>query len=154
MCHSRDINRKINKFHERSLRLIYKDRYLTFEQLLEKDESFTVHERNLQKLAVEMYKVLHNLSPKPIQDLFIHKTRGNGEWVVPKVKTVNRGIETIRYRGPKTWELVPKEIKKAKSLFEFKNKIKKWKPVGCTCRLCKNYIKDLGYGIFRGDVFC
>ena len=70
MCHSRNLNHKINKLHERSLRLVYKNSNLTFEQLLEKDKSFTIHERNLQKLAVEMYKVKHKLCPKPIQDLF------------------------------------------------------------------------------------
>ena len=66
-------------------------------------------------------------------------------WVMPKVNTVNKGVETIRYRGPKTWGLVPEEIKKSKTLFTFKEKIKKWKPSSCTCRLCKTYIKDLGY---------
>ena len=85
-----------------------------------------------------MYKVNHNLCPKPIQDLFTFKTRGSTELVLPEVKTVNRGIETIRYMGPKTWKLVPEEIKKAKTVSGFKEKIKDWKPVGCTCRLCKS----------------
>ena len=145
MCHSREINRKINKLHERALKVVYKHNDLTFKQLLEKDKSFTIHERNLQKLAVEMYKVKHNLCPKPIQDLFTPAIRGNHDWVLPKVRTENNGKETIRYMGPKTWELVPEEIKKSKSLSSFKKNIKEWKPVGCTCRLCKVYIKDLGY---------
>ena len=145
MCHSRELNRKINKLHERALRVVYKNRNLTFQQLLEKDESFTIHERNLQKLAIEMYKVKHNLCPKPFQELFTPAIRGKNEWVIPRVKKVNKGLETIRYRGPKTWELVPEEIKKSKSLPMFKAKIKDWKPLGCTCRLCKIYIKDLGY---------
>ena len=92
-----------------------------------------------------MYKVKYNLCPKPIQELFTPAIRGNSDWVLPKVKTVNKGIETIRYRGPKTWKLVPVEIKNSKSLSVFKVKIKDWKPLGCTCRLCKIYIKDLGY---------
>ncbi|MCH2405854.1 MAG: reverse transcriptase family protein [Nitrosopumilus sp.] len=145
MCHSRDLNNKINKLHERALRVVYKDSNLTFEQLLEKDTSFTIHERNLQKLAVEMYKVKHNLSPLPFRNLFKPASRGNAEWVLPKVRTVNKGLETIRYRGPKTWELVPKEIKESTSLSIFKDKIKDWKPSGCNCRLCKTYIKDVGY---------
>ena len=145
MCHSRDLNHKINKLHERALRVVYQNKHLTFEQLLAKDGSFTIHERNLQKLALEMYKIKHNLCPEPIQELFVPATRGKQEWVPPKVRTVNKGLETIRYRGPKTWELVPTEIKISKSLSEFKIKIKDWKPVGCNCRLCKIYIKDLGY---------
>jgi hypothetical protein len=153
MFHSREANNKINRLHERALRLLYKDKSLTFEQLLEKDGSFTIHERNLQKLATEMYKVKHNLCPKPFLDIFVKKERGNGDFVIPRIKTVNRGEETVRYRGPMTWKLVPEDIREAESLAIFKNKITKWKPLGCTCRLCKVYVKDLGFGFFRGDAF-
>ena len=92
-----------------------------------------------------MYKVKHSLCPKPFQEMFTPAQRGNSHCVIPKVRTVNRGLETIRYRGPKTWELIPEEIKNSKSLSAFKEKIKEWKPLGCTCRLCKNYIRNLGY---------
>ena len=61
MCHSRALNNKINKLHERALRVVYKDKSLTFEQMLERDRSFTIHQRNLQKLAIEMYKVKNGL---------------------------------------------------------------------------------------------
>ena len=146
MCHSRGINRKINKLHERALRVVYKNNdHLAFQQLLEKDKSFTIHERNLQKLAVEMYKVKYNLCPQPIQELFSPASRGHHEWLLPKTNTVNNGLETIRYRGPFTWKLVPQEIKNSKSLSAFKAKIKLWKPLGCNCRLCKIYIRDVGY---------
>ena len=66
-------------------------------------------------------------------------------WVLPKVRTVNNGIETLRYRGPVVWNLIPDEIKNSKSLESFKNEIGNWKPRGCRCRLCKEYIPDLGY---------
>jgi hypothetical protein len=153
MFHSREANKKINRLHERALQLVYKDQTLTFQQLLEKDKSFTIHERNLQKLATEMYKVKHSLCPKPFADLFQKKERGKGDFVIPRIKTVNRGEETVRYRGPITWDLVPEDIRKAESLAIFKDKITNWKPLGCTCRLCKVYVKDLGFGFFRGETF-
>ena len=152
MFHSRTANKKINKLHERTLRIVYKDKSLTYEQLLEKDNSFTIHERNLQKLAIEMYKVKHNLCPIPFRDIFQMKERG-ADFVVPKINTVNRGEETIRYRGPITWELVPQDIREVESLALFKSKIKNWKPTGCTCRLCKEYIRGLGYGFSEKDGF-
>ena len=146
MCHGRDLNKKINRLHERALRVVYTNNgNQSFKQLLDKDKLYIIHERNLRKLAIEMYKVKNNLCPKPIQELFTPAIRGNHEWVLPKVKTENNGKETIRFMGPKTWELVPKEIKISQSLSSFKSKIKDWKPLGCTCRLCKTYIKDLGY---------
>ena len=73
--------------------------------------------------------------------------------MVPKLNTVNRGEETIRYRGPITWELVPQDIREVESLALFKNKIKNWKPTGCTCRLCKEYVQGLGYGFSEKDSF-
>jgi hypothetical protein len=151
MFHCRTTNNRLNKLQERALRLIYKDKNLSFEQLLEKDESFTIHDRNIQKLAIEMYKVKNKLTPVPFQELFSLKE--NGGFIIPKINTVNRGEETVRYRGPKTWAIVPEDIKNAESLAIFKNRIKKWKPVGCTCRLCKTFIKGLGYGFFKGNTF-
>ena len=150
MFHSRTLNDKINKLHERTLRLVYKDDNLTFQQLLEKDKSVTIHERNIQKLAIEMYKVKNNLSPLPLQELFKQRDqtyllRKERCWEVPHVETVNYGTETLRYRGIKTWDLIPENIKESDSLSVFKKKIKEWKPHGCTCRLCKQYIFNLGY---------
>ena len=145
MFHSRELNAKINRLHERALRVVYKNDELTFQQLLDKDNSFTIHERNLQKLALEMYKVKHKLSPKPVQDLFTENENNNGKWILPRTRTTDYGLETIRYRGPKTWEIVPKEIKESKTLSQFKTNIKSWKPQGCICRLCKIYVRNLCY---------
>ncbi len=150
MFHNRTLNNKINKLHERALRIVYENNDLTFLELLEKDNSVTIHQRNLQKLAVQMYKVRHNISPLPIQELFIkhdntHDLRSEGCWVMPNARTVNYGTETIRYRGPKTWDLLPNDIKESESLAIFKEKVKNWKPHGCECRLCRTYIFNLGF---------
>ena len=57
--------------------------------MLEKDGTLNIHQRNLQKLAIEMYKVKNGLSPDIMANLFTRKDRGNGDFVIPKVK---RGI--------------------------------------------------------------
>ena len=97
-----------------------------------------------------MYKIYNHLSPLPMQELFIKKEntydlRNKKCWESHNVRTVRYGTKTIRYRGPKTWDLVPFKIRESKSLREFKQKIKKWKPEWCTCRLCKSYIYNLGF---------
>jgi ribonuclease P/MRP protein subunit RPP40 len=153
MFQSKTLNNKINKLQERALRVVYKDRHRSFEQLLEKDKSFTIHDRNLQKLATEMYKVKHGLCPKPFLDIFTLREGGKGDFVMPRIRTVNRGEETVRFRGPKTWEMVPKEIKESASLAIFNDKIKRWKPVGCSCRLCTIVMDGAGRGFMRGDTF-
>ena len=55
MCHSRKINTQINKLHERALRLVYNDKSSSFRELLEKDNSVTIHERNIQVLLTEIF---------------------------------------------------------------------------------------------------
>ena len=62
MFHSRTINNKINRLHERALRIVYSDFKSSFEGLLMKDNSFSIHERNIQSLAIEIYKFLNVLS--------------------------------------------------------------------------------------------
>ena len=63
MCHSRTNNRRIDRLHERCLRIIYNDKQSSFKELLEKDSSVSIHERNVQILTTEMYKVSNNFSP-------------------------------------------------------------------------------------------
>ena len=62
MCHSRIVSNKINKLHKRTLRLVYNDKQLTFEELLDKDKSLRFHDQMLQVLAAEMYKVYSNVT--------------------------------------------------------------------------------------------
>ena len=150
MFHSRTLNNRINRLHERALRLAYKDRKSSFGELLELDKSFTIHHRNLQKLVTEIYKVKNNLSPGFMKTVFPdsinpYNLRNETAFQTSNIRTVYHGAETITFRGPKTWSLVPTGIKNSKSLSEFKAKIKYWKPEGCSCRLCKVYVANLGF---------
>ena len=70
MFHSRGVNNKINHLHERSLRIVYKDNISSFEDLLKKDRSFTIHQRNIQSLAIELFKVKGNLSNNIMYHIF------------------------------------------------------------------------------------
>ena len=149
MLHSRTLNTRINRIHERALRIVYSDNISTFSELLEKDNSVTVHERNIQALAVELFKVLNGLSPKIMYEIFSIKENiehcSRFPFTTSNVRTVACGTETISFLGPKIWSILPNEIKESKSLIEFKSKIKKWKPNECPCRLCKIYLGGVGF---------
>ena len=65
------MNRKINHIHERALRLVYDDYNSSFEQLLIRDNSVSIHHKNIQRVAIEMYKVVNDISPPIMRDLFV-----------------------------------------------------------------------------------
>ena len=57
MFHSRKLNNKISKLHERCLRIVYNNNTSSYEDLLEIDNSVSIYIRNLQALAIELYKI-------------------------------------------------------------------------------------------------
>ena len=67
---SRSFDNRINRIHEKALRIVYNDRQSSFDELLEKDNSVSIHTRNLQLLIIEIYKIKHNLSPPLVINLF------------------------------------------------------------------------------------
>ena len=69
MLHSRNLNNKINRIHERALRLVYQNN-LSFSVLLDLDNSVTVHQKNLQVLVTEIYKVKNGIAPEIMKDIF------------------------------------------------------------------------------------
>lgn len=150
MLHSRTLNTRINKLHERSLRILYKDAHSSFEDLLDKDKSVTIHIRNIQLLATEIYKFQHNLLPSFMKNIFENKEinynlRNNSEFYRPEAKTVYYGTESLRFLAPKIWDIVPNEIKESPSVTTFKNNIKNWIPTNCPCRLCKTFYPGVGF---------
>ena len=70
MFHSWQLNNRINKIQERALRLVYKVNKLTFDDLSKLDNSVTIHQRNLQILATEIFKVKNSLAPEIMTEFF------------------------------------------------------------------------------------
>ena len=146
----RTLNNKTNKLHKRTLRLAYDDRQPTFEELLNIDKSVTIHHRNLQVLATELYKVRHRLAPELINDIFkkrnvTYNFRKNSTFETRNIKSVYYGSETISFIGPKIWELLPSNINDSEDLNIIKSNIKSWKPENCPCRFCRLYIADIRF---------
>ena len=148
MFHSRKLNHRINKLHERALRLVYQDSKSSFGDLLTKDGAYTVHTRNIQTLAIELYKVWQGIAPKIMEKVFPlnsnAKYPGQNDFQSRKVKHVNYGTDSLAHLGPKIWSMVPLQWKTL-SLSIFSKRIRKWKPVICPCRLCKPYVQNVGY---------
>ena len=98
----------------------------------------------------EIYKFENNLSAPLIDDMFqVRKINYNQrhfhKFANTKKNSVKMRLETITYRAPQLWNLLPTEIKDAPSLSIFKEKIKSWYCNNCPCRLCKAYIANVSF---------
>ena len=119
--------------------------------LLEKDSSVSIHDRNILCLATEMYKISNRLSPPAVSNIFTRKNchpynlRLNSQFSRPLVRSVFHGTQSISYLGPVIWDILPDSYKNLPNFSVFKNRIKKWKPENCPCRLCKTYISIVGF---------
>ena len=146
MNHGRILNNKINRIHEKALRVACNDNLNTFHELLLKDKSVTVHTRNLQVLVTEMFKNKLGISSVITNDIFqsgecSYNLRNKREYKSHCVKTVHYGTEGISFLGPKLWAILPQEYKDIDKLIEFKEKIK----TGCL----KTVLVDFVAPIFR-----
>ena len=150
MFHGRTLNNKINHLHERSIRIVYKENNSSFKELLKKENSFTVHLRNIQSLSTELFKVKMNLSNTIMDDILQTRAlpytlRSNTDFARISVNTSRFGLISLRYFASKVWNIVPSDIKNASNLNIFKNKIRKWEPKEYHCYLCQPYVSNLGF---------
>ena len=151
MMHNRGLNNKINHIQERALRIVYNDYSSTFEDLLNKDKSVTIHQHDLQQLAIEIFEVKIEIAPKIMNGIFTfvenntYNLRSGMHLSRVNVHSTQNGTESIGNLGAKIWNLIPAHIKDLKALSTFKNPIKKWVPKDCPCRLCKVYVAQVGF---------
>ena len=102
MFHGCKTNYKINRLEEQALRLLYNDHISSFEELLSKDGTFTIHGQNIQNLAIEMFKALNDLLTPYFSELFqlnesLHALRSNRpqKLCIPNINSVRFGKGSI-----------------------------------------------------------
>ena len=83
------------------LRLVYKDeKNLSLDDLLKKDKSVSIHQRNLQILATEIYKARNDLGPEIIKDIFPSAQK---PYNLRNYSTLKRRRNRTVYFGTKTY---------------------------------------------------
>ena len=136
---------------KRCLKIIYNDKQSSFNELLNKDSSVSTHIRNIQRLAIAMFKFCERLAPPIMDNVLKLKTenpfnlRKFSEFARPIVKTVYQGSESMSYLGRKIWDTLPEKLMNMDNPETLKKEIKAWKPNNCPCRLCKVYIEGVGF---------
>ena len=95
-----------------------------------------MHEINIQIFGTEIYKVSKRISPPQITELFARRNED------PYNLRNNAAFEL---KGPQIWGMVLDTYKNIDRLYDFKKVIKKWKPENCPCRICKVFVKNIGF---------
>ena len=110
---------------------------LPFDRLLEDNKQKSIHQKNIESLAIEIYKFQAGLTPPIVSDLFV--TRENNYNL--------RNFQELEssYRAPQIWNLIPERLRTMETLNKFKKEIKSWKCDACPCRMCKTYIQRVGF---------
>ena len=113
---SRCLNNLSNNIHEQPLRLIYNNHKKSFNSILTGSNLKTIHQKNLEFLAIEIYRFKNGLSSPVMNDIFfsrqnIYNLQKFRERSTSIKNNVKFGMETISCGGPQLWNLIPKNIK-------------------------------------------
>ena len=100
---SRRTNNKINRLHERALRIAYDDDASTFDQLLAMGKSFCIHHQNIQRLLIEIKKALYDICGNSLKEFFVRREStvsllSEPELVIPSVNSNLKGKNSLRKR--------------------------------------------------------
>ena len=128
MFHDRKSYNKINKIHERALRIIHKNSTSNFKGLIIKGNSVSVHQINLQLLLIEIYRTISNLNPPFMAKVFLtnvvpYNLRGSTNLVLPKARTNLYGIDAARFDGQKLYGRVCRKKSKSPKYYKFSKEI-------------------------------
>ena len=130
MCCSRSNNKKINMIHEICLWIIYNDKKSSFTKLLNKVSSDSIHIRNIQILAIELFRFYNGLLLLLINNIFKLGAENPcnlsyfPEFSRSMVKSVYHETESISYLAPKIWDIMAEKLKNVENLEHFEKEIK------------------------------
>ena len=110
----------------------------------------SIHQKDLQALATEIFKAKLNISPEMLKELFSVNVRNyhlRSQATLKRIKTkcLYFCSERLSSLARKMWDLVPDSFKNKKSLERFKNRIKTYTIDKCPCRICKIYVGEVGF---------
>ena len=165
MFHGIALNNRINKIHEKALRLVYfmtwhfsllmtclfhDLTFLSFNDLLKRDKSVSINQKNLQILATKIHKTTNDLGPEIMQNIFhfaqkTYNFRNDPDLQRRRNRTAYFGTESISSLARRIWVLFSSDIRNTNLLKIFKEKIKFRTTDKCPCRICKAYVGNVGF---------
>ena len=132
---------KMEKVQERALRFIYEDYDSTYDQLLLKAKTPSLEIKRLRSMAIECFKIIHDLSPPCLSDLVSFKNssynfRYSNLLEIPHVRTTTYGKKSFKYAAPILWNQLPENFRSQTNFLHFRNLISNWTGKECKCNVC------------------
>ena len=117
MFFNKGANKQIERTHGRALQILYKDYESSFEALLTRIGTNTIHVNNLQKLIIEIFKSMNGLNPPLVWEFHERKhvtynLRIQNLCQLPPIKTMNFGLDSISFKGSFLWNTLDDSIKR------------------------------------------
>ena len=131
----------MQKIHYKTLKVIYESNE-TYEELLVKSKTISLHQRHLRFLLTEIYKSTVNINPQFMWAFFKNKEipynlRRGPVLSIPPASSTTYGTNSIHFRGSLIWNRLPNFIKSSNSIIQFKNNIKLIGNIDCGCLICR-----------------
>ena len=122
-----------NTYKKELLEFVHNDNESTFEDLPKKDNSLSIHHKNIRLVGIELYKVKNNLPTHLMSEIFDlanidYYLRSQTDFKQGPVNKVNYGLKSLRYLAPKIWNIIPLEIRNSSSPAKLITNIKSWIP--------------------------
>jgi hypothetical protein len=129
LCNKTEMN-KICRLQGRALRFVTSNFTLRSHELLQECKIVRFSDTIVNRIAIEMYKIMNNLVPSFICELFERQNNYSlrqGNSVALKLpRTTKYGKYSIVYVGAKIWNSLPSVFKEAVTLNDFKNFLSQW----------------------------
>ena len=92
-------------------------------------------------MAIECFKIIHDLSPNCLSDLVTLKNssysfRYSNILDVPRVRTSTYGKKSFKYASAVLWNELPESLRIESNFTHFKSLISTWNGKTCKCTAC------------------
>ena len=99
------------------------------ENLLNRSDDISIHQKHLRYLAIEVYKSLTKLNPGFMwnffeRDYIPYNLRRGDLLILPPAKSTRYDVNFLAFRMSLLWDNLPPQVNESQTLEELKNRIK------------------------------
>ena len=106
------------------------------ENLLNRSDDISIHQKHLRYLAIEVYKSLAKLNPGFMWNFFErnhipYNLRRGDLLLLPLASSICYGVNSLAFPESLLWNTLPPQVKESQTLEKLKNRIKNLRYIHC-----------------------